>query len=158
MDFRRKAEGELGGERAGGGEEIAVGIVDVLRGEVARFGDVGDDVAVVVVAGEMEHAVERDRKQSAHAARALLRAGEVGSPEAFARARRAVCEDDALKNDVAVVPDERVRRVGLPRAIGKLRHDLPRPAVAVIVAGIIRGRATISTFNGHYDSIHQTPS
>ena len=55
MDLRREVEGELRGERAGGGEEIAVGIVDALRGEVARFGDVGDDVAVVVVAGEIRH-------------------------------------------------------------------------------------------------------
>lgn len=53
IDTSAEAEGEGVGKGAGGGDDTAKGIVGVGGGGGAGFGYVPDDVAVVVVAGEI---------------------------------------------------------------------------------------------------------
>ena len=48
--LRAEAEIELIRHRAMQFEDVAVGVVDVLSGDHASFGDIADDVSVVVVA------------------------------------------------------------------------------------------------------------
>ena len=50
MILRAEAEIELIRHRAMQFEDVAVGVVDVLSGDHASFGDIADDVSVVVVA------------------------------------------------------------------------------------------------------------
>ena len=50
MNLRRKAEGELRGVDAVLFDNVAIWAINELRGEVARLGDVGNDIAVVVIA------------------------------------------------------------------------------------------------------------
>ena len=81
--FRAEAECEGVGERTSGGNDRAERIVDASGGGGAVFGDVAHDVAVVVVKREVERAVDANGEESPDATRALLRAGEVRSPEIF---------------------------------------------------------------------------
>ena len=112
--LRAEAEGEHVGEGTGGIDDIAVWVVGVLRDDAPSLGDIQDNVAVVVVAGNVEHAVHRDGKQSLNSTRALLRAGLVRAPEILERAGRAVGELDPFEDDVVAVPDKRVRLLRLP--------------------------------------------
>ena len=78
------------------------------------FGDVQNNVAVVIVAGNIEYAVHRHGQQPLYSARVLLRAGLVRAPEILERAGRAVGELDLLKDDVIAVPYKRVRLLRFP--------------------------------------------
>ena len=95
-------------------DHVPVGGVYVLRGNRARFRDIAHNVSIVVVARDEERPVDADRDETAHAARALLRAGEVVVPEAFDRPCRAVRERDPLEDDVAAIVCEGVRLARLP--------------------------------------------
>ncbi len=69
------------GEGAGLGDRAAEVIVLVGGDHVAGFIYVFRNVAVVIECGEVELAVARHGKETAHAARALQRTGEVKAPE-----------------------------------------------------------------------------
>ena len=62
-------------------DRVAEGVVGVFGDDLAVLVPVADHVAVVVVAGEVEVAVDADGDETAHAAGALERAGEVRAPE-----------------------------------------------------------------------------
>ena len=62
MALRAETEGKLRGERSAHVGNVAVWIVGVLRGDVPCLGDVSDDVSVVVVAWDVEHAINRRHK------------------------------------------------------------------------------------------------
>ena len=57
MVLRAEAEGEHVGEGTGRFNDVAVWVVGVLRGGRAGLGNVEDDVAVVVVAWNIEHTI-----------------------------------------------------------------------------------------------------
>jgi len=72
--LRGEAVGEDGGHRAGGGDRVAEGVVGVLGDDGAVLVPVADDIAVVVVAGEVEAAADRHGDQTADAAGARSQA------------------------------------------------------------------------------------
>lgn len=78
------------------------------------FGDVQNNVAVVIVAGNIEYAVHRHGQQPLYSARVLFRSGLVRAPEILECAGRAVGELDLLKDDVIAVPYKRVRLLRFP--------------------------------------------
>ena len=88
--LRAEAEGEHVGKWARRINDVPVGIVGVLCGGCAGLRNVEDDVAVVVVARNVEHAVHRHGQQALDTACALLRAGLVQAPEVFERSGCAV--------------------------------------------------------------------
>ena len=67
----REAVAEEVGKRAGLGDEIAEGVVGVLRDGVAICVEVASDVAVVVVAWNVDRAIHGEVKQPADAASVL---------------------------------------------------------------------------------------
>ena len=69
--FRGEAMAEEVGKRAGLGDEIAEGVVGVLRDGVAICVEVASDVAVVVVAWNVDRAIHGEVKQPADAASVL---------------------------------------------------------------------------------------
>ena len=71
--LRRKAVAEEVGEGAGLRDCAAEVVILVCGDDVAGFVYVLGDVAVVVVCGEVDLAVARDRKEAAYSARALER-------------------------------------------------------------------------------------
>ena len=116
MILGTESEGEHFGKGTGGFNSIAVWVIHVLRDSHASFRHVPHDISVVVVAWNVENAVNAHGKQTAHSARALLRAGLVRTPEVLERAGRAIGEIDLFKDDVVAIPDERVRRDRAPNA------------------------------------------
>ena len=69
--FRGKAVAEEVGKRAGLGNEIAEGVVGVLRNGVAVCVEVASDVAVVVVTWNVDRAIHGEVKQPADATSVL---------------------------------------------------------------------------------------
>ena len=102
------------GERAALRDRAAKGVVGVGGDDVARRVGVAEDVAVGVGVGNVDHAVALDIEESAHAARALLRAGEVVAQEAFDCPSRSIGERNPLKDDVAAIVCEGVSFARLP--------------------------------------------
>ena len=136
------------GEGAGLGDRAAEVIVLVGGDHVAGFIYVFRDVAVVIECGEVELAVARHGKETAHAARALQRTGEVKAPEILYL--RDVCHAtvdgvDGLMDQVPVIVNEgsHLKRLPLPQFDRRRRrkrgrdieplHGLRRPAMAVVV-------------------------
>ena len=60
MVLRAEAEVEHVGETSIGVDHVSIRVIDVLRGDAPSLGDAQDDVAVVAVAGNVEHAVNRN--------------------------------------------------------------------------------------------------
>ena len=85
--------------------DIAVGIVHILCCDVATFGHIAHDITDLVIAREVEHAINRDGEKPADTARALFRAGEVIAPEVFDSIRYVVMLDQ-FENDVPTIVDE----------------------------------------------------
>ncbi len=79
--LRREAVGEDVGHVAVLVDRVAEGVVGVFGDEFAVLVPVADHVAVVVVAREVEVAVDADGDEPADAAGPLQRAGEVRPPE-----------------------------------------------------------------------------
>ena len=74
----REAEFEIAGHEAGLGKRISKSIVLVVGDGASTTADILRDVAVVVVAREIEVAADADRNQSAHAMNGV---GEVVAPK-----------------------------------------------------------------------------
>ena len=87
--LRREAVAEEAGAPAGLGDEPAEGIVGVPRKGAAVDVKVARDVAVVVIARNVDNAVDREPQKPADAACALQRAGEVFAPVILDDARGA---------------------------------------------------------------------
>ena len=87
--LRREAVAEEAGASAGPGDEPAEGIVGVPRKGAAVGVEIARYVAVVVVAGNVDNAVEREPQKPAYAARSLQCAGEVFAPVILDDARGA---------------------------------------------------------------------
>ena len=126
------------GERTGLRDRATKGVVGVGGDDVARRVGVAEDVAVGVGVRDVDHAVALDVEETAHAARALLRAGEVVTPEVFAGTLLAVGEGDSLENNVHVVPDEGVRLMRLPAGVVVAPDYLADTAVPVVIAIDVR--------------------
>ena len=77
----REAVAEEAGASAGPGDEPAEGIVGVPRKGAAVDVKVARDVAVVVIAGNVDNAVDREPQKPAYTTCSLERAGEVLAPE-----------------------------------------------------------------------------
>lgn len=114
-------------------DDVPVGVVYVLCGNRARFRDIAHNVSIVVVARDEELPVDANRDETAHAARAMLRAGEVVAPEVFDRPCRAVRERDPLEDDVAAIVCEGVRLARLPLVVVETFDALHNAAVLVVV-------------------------
>jgi len=128
--FRRETVAEEIGERAGLCNRIAEGVVCILCNGIAVGVEVARDVAVVVVAGNIELELrvgvgDGEEQQASDAARALQRAGEVLAPVISNCGRRAARVGDAFLDEIPAVVEERVRR---------RRRDLPDAATKAIVA------------------------
>ena len=67
----REAMAEEIGEGAGLGDDVAESVVSILGNGVAVYVEVTSDVAVVVVAWNVDHAVAGEVKQPAYATRPL---------------------------------------------------------------------------------------
>ena len=118
--FGREAVAEEVGKQSCLGYGVAEGVVGILRYGVAVFVEVARDVAIVVVCGEVELAIARNCKETADAARAVKRVGEVKSPEVldFRRIRCAAVDGvDGFVNQVPVVVHERARLDGVPSVV-----------------------------------------
>ena len=124
MVLRAEAEGEHVGEISVGINYVAVGVVGVLRDDAPSLGNVQDNVAVVIVAGDVEHAVHRHGQQALDTANTLLRAGLVHAPEVFKRSGCAVGEVNLLQDDVVAVPNESMclERLPFPYLDGQRRR------------------------------------
>ena len=136
------------GEGAGLRNRTAEVIVLVGGDHVAGFIYVFRDVTIVVECGEVEQAVARHGKETAHAASALDRAGEVKAPEIlYLRDVRHATVDgvDGLVDQVPVIVNEgsHLKRLPLPQFDRRRRrkrgrdieplHGLRRSAMAVVV-------------------------
>ncbi len=119
--LRGEAVAEEVGKRAGLGDEIAEGVVGVLRDGIAVCVEVASDVAVVVVAWNVEllsggvgsgGVGDCKVKQPADAASALEAAGEVFAPIVMDCGGCAVRVVDSLFNKVPLVVEERCGRIG----------------------------------------------
>ena len=95
------------GQRAGLGDGLAEGVVEIFGNDGALFVHIGRDVAVVVVERKVPRAVDADGRQPAHAARALQGSGEVEVPDVMCNigCLRARVDQD-LGDGVPPVPDE----------------------------------------------------
>ena len=97
------------GERAVLRDRAAEDVVGV-GGDVCSTGvKVTCEVAVVVVAGDIDRAIHRQVEQPADTARTLECAGEVLAPIVVDRRDRAIGVGDALRDEIPVVVEERVR-------------------------------------------------
>ena len=113
--LRREAVAEEAGASAGPGDEPAEGIVGVPRKGAAVGVKVTHDVAVVVVAGNVDRAVNRKPQKPAYAARALQRAGEVFAPVVADCRCSIVCVGDSLFHEIPVVVEVRDERYAVRR-------------------------------------------
>ena len=144
--LRAEAEIELIRHRAMQFEDVAVGVVDVLSGDHASFGDIADDVSVVVVAREIKHTVDRDSEKSTDTACTLFRAGEVVAPEVFAGAHCAVGERDGLQDDIVAVPYKVMCLRQLPFG-PVVPLDGLADAVVPVIVGVLDGKGVFSRDN-----------
>ena len=109
--LRREAVAEEAGASAGPGDEPAEGVVGVPRKGAAVDVKVARDVAVVVVAGNVDNAVDREPQKPADSACALQRAREVFAPVVADRGGRVVCVGDSLLHEIPAVVEERGRGI-----------------------------------------------
>ena len=107
-----KAVREGVGERSGGGDCAAEGVVSVLCNGGARGVEVAGDVPVIVIARNIRHAVYGKVKQSADAASSLQRAGEVFAPIVVDCRNRAVRAGNDLLYEIPIVVEVCVRGGG----------------------------------------------
>ena len=116
--FRGEAVAEEVGKRAGLGDDVAESVVGVLRDGVAVCVEVASDVAVVVVAGNVDRFVNCEVKQATYAACTLECAGEVLPPIVVNYQCASICVSDLFLNEIPVVVEERHGRIGrdLPHA------------------------------------------
>ena len=112
--FRAETKGELIGHVAVLVDDIAVRIENVLRGNRSGLGHIAHDIAVLIVAREVEHAVNRDGEKSSHATSTLFAAGKVIAPEVFDNASRAIGQGNLFEDDITAVIDKSVRFNHLP--------------------------------------------
>ena len=124
-------------------EDVAVGVVVVLGGDRTGFRNVHHDVTVGAIDGDVDYTVDPRRKQTTHAARALLGAREVIAPEILDGARCIVGEGDFLQHDVPSVPDEDVRLHRVPRCAVEAFHDLLDSAVTMVIDVLNRPRTEL---------------
>ena len=99
-------DGENIREMAGLRYGVAESVVGVGGDSFAGGIKVAGYVSVVVVERDVDRVVDREVKESADAASALQRAGEVFAPIVTDCGRSAVCVGDALLNKVPVIVEE----------------------------------------------------
>jgi len=109
--LRREAVAEEAGASAGPGDEPAEGIVGVPRKGAAVGVEIARYVAVVVVAGNVDNAVDREPQKPAYTTSSLERARKIPAPVVADRGCRIVCVGDALLHEVPVVVEERGRGI-----------------------------------------------
>ena len=88
------------GERASGGDEVSKGVVCVLGDGVSAGVEVSSYVAVVVVARDVDRAVDCAIEKPSDTSRALQRTGKILAPVVVARRCRSVGVCDALRRRV----------------------------------------------------------
>ena len=108
----REAMAEEIDKGTGLGDDLAESVVSILGDGVAVYVEVTSDVAVVVVAWNVDHAVAGEVEQPAYSARPLECTGEVFAPIVVDRGGRSVRAFDSLFNKLPLVVEERCGRIG----------------------------------------------
>ena len=109
--LRREAVAEEAGAPAGLGDEPAEGIVGVPRKGAAVGVEVARHVAVVVIAGNVDNAVDREPQKPAYTTSSLERARKIPAPVVADRRCGIVCVGDSFLHEVPVVVEERGRGI-----------------------------------------------
>ena len=110
--FCRETMAEEVGERPGLGDDVAEGVVGVLRDGVAVGIEVARNITDVIIAWNVDSSINCKVKQSANAACRLKCAREVFAPVVVDCRRITIRVGDALLYEVPVVVEESRRRLG----------------------------------------------
>ena len=110
--LRREAMAEDAGERAALRNRATEGVVDIGGNGYTIGIDITRDVAVVVVARNIDRAIHHEVEQPGDAACALERAGEVLAPVVVNRRSSAIRVGNMFFDEIPVVVEEGRRRFG----------------------------------------------